>query len=113
MRMWMVDPKFLCHNHLLGEHRELHTFLGTLKKGISIEGYIRNGLLEVHNLFKRHEELVEEFKKRGYNHNSPLDVSIISLYNKGTVSKDNSLKELYKRCSKCRERIKENIDVYL
>ena len=26
MRMWLVDPKFMCNQHLLGEHVEMHSF---------------------------------------------------------------------------------------
>ena len=73
MRMWMVNPKIMCKNHLLGEHREIHTFIGTLKRNISINGYINNDLLEPISIYNRHEELVREMKRRGYNHNSDLN----------------------------------------
>lgn len=52
MRMWMVDVKCLCRKHLLGEHSETHMFTGTIKKGTSILGYLKNGLLETHNIKK-------------------------------------------------------------
>ena len=32
MRMWMIDPTMLCTKHLLGEHVELHMFVGTINK---------------------------------------------------------------------------------
>jgi hypothetical protein len=25
--MWMVDPRIMCRNHLLGEHAEIHMFV--------------------------------------------------------------------------------------
>ena len=36
MRMWMIDPKLLCRKHLLGEHLEIHMFVGTINKGINV-----------------------------------------------------------------------------
>jgi len=68
MRMWMVNPKIMCRQHLLGEHVEIHMFVGTLSRGKSVKGYLEKGLLEVHNLYWRHEELVEEMKRRGTVH---------------------------------------------
>ena len=108
MRMWMVNPSCLCRKHLLGEHRELHCFLGTLKKGISIQGYINNGLLELHNLKNRHNELVLEFEKRGYCHKSFLNLQGIDLYEKGYVDIEKNLKELSGRCVECQRRIEND-----
>lgn len=73
MRMWMIDPKIMCRQHLLGEHVEIHMFIATMRRGKSVKGYLQKGLLEVHNLYARHEELVEEMNRRGYNHNSKVD----------------------------------------
>ena len=72
MRMWNVDPKYMCRQHLLGEHVEMHMFVGIIIKGTSLEGYIRGGLVEVHNIRKRHDELVAEMEKRGFKHHSPI-----------------------------------------
>ena len=47
MRMWMIDPKMLCKKHLLGEHVELHMFVGTINKNKKLDGYKKNGLVEV------------------------------------------------------------------
>ena len=30
MRMWMVNPGFMCNKHLLGEHVECHMLVGHL-----------------------------------------------------------------------------------
>ena len=73
MRMWMINPKILCKQHLLGEHVEIHMLVGTINLNKSINGYIKKGLVEVHNLYSRHEELVEEMKNRRFNHFSNLD----------------------------------------
>ena len=72
MRMWMIDPKKMCDQHLLGEHVELHMLVGSIKKGISLNGYVRNGLIEPKSIIKRHEQLAKEMKRRGMNHRSPL-----------------------------------------
>lgn len=36
MRMWMVPPELMCRQHLLGEHVELHMFVGAINKGTSV-----------------------------------------------------------------------------
>jgi hypothetical protein len=76
VRIWDIEPKWLCRNHLLAEHRELHAIWSVLTKGK--KGYSRHpetlrwkGRLKA--LYLRHGELVEEFKSRGYRHLSPLD----------------------------------------
>jgi len=106
MRMWNVNPEYLCRKHLLGEHVETHMFCGTINKGTSIKGYIKKGLVEVHNISKRHDELKDEMIKRGMNHNSNLPEC--ELWEEGKVDVDNNIKELIKRCPQCRKRI-ENI----
>ena len=50
MRMWMVDPKIMYRNHLLGEHAEMHLFVWNIDRQHSVRGYIAKGLLETHNL---------------------------------------------------------------
>ena len=79
MRIWDVDPARLCRAHLLGEHRELHGLWNILTKGR--RGYSRHpetrrwqGKLAA--LYRRHEALVTEITRRGYRHQSPLDVSL-------------------------------------
>lgn len=71
--MWMVNPKVMCRNHLLGEHVEVHMFAWNIDNKRAIDGYLANGLLEIHNLYCRHEEIKKEMMRRGYKHNSPLD----------------------------------------
>ena len=107
MRMWMIDPIMLCNKHLLGEHVELHMFVGTINKGKKLDGYRKNGLVEVHNIRSRHKELVTEMNNRGMNHNSPLDD--FKEFNFGVVDVDNSYNELIKRCMGCRSRIIEGL----
>lgn len=106
MKMWMVDPKLMCRKHLLGEHVELHMFVGAINKAKNLDGYIDKGLLEVHNIIKRHKRIVKEMLKRGYNHKSNIseDYYWIPLY-WGKIDRKANLKELAKRCPECREKI--------
>lgn len=78
MRIWDVSPSCLCRQHLLGEHRELHALWSILTEGKT--GYLRHpetrrwqGKLAA--LYQRHELLVEEMGRRGYQHHSPLDAT--------------------------------------
>jgi hypothetical protein len=105
MRMWNVDPKLLCRQHLLGEHLETHYFIGTIKKGKSIKGYIDGGLVEVHNILRRHDELAEEMKRRGYKHSHNPDLYDCELWECGCVDSEQNIVELHRRCKDCRERI--------
>ena len=101
MRMWLVNPRFLCRKHLLGEHVEMHMFIGAIKKGISINGYIEKGLLETNRIISRHDELAEELIRRGYNHNSPVSSDFECPLPKGSVNIEKNIKELKIRCSDC------------
>jgi len=104
MRMWMVDPRYLCRSHLLGEHKELHMFVGCIQRGTSIAGYVRKGQVEVHNILSRHEELVEELLRRGYVHKTPIDPSFVP-FQQGKVDIDFNYRDLVGRCLQCRERV--------
>lgn len=81
MRVWDVEPGLLCRKHLLGEHRELHGLWNILTKHGGVGGYSQHpetlrwkGKLKA--LYFRHEALVQEMTRRGYNHHSPLDESL-------------------------------------
>ncbi len=76
MRIWDIEPKKLCRQHLLGEHRELHAIWVVLTQGK--KGYSRHpetlrwkGKLSA--LYRRHQRLVSEMKRRDYRHKSDLD----------------------------------------
>ena len=106
MRIWGTDPTKLCRAHLLGEHRELHTFIGTLRRGISISGYTSTGLLDIDLIIPRHIELVTEMARRGYTHKSPIDEAEIhqlgSKYqDHGYINIEQNEQELRRRCDKC------------
>ena len=102
MRMWMVNPRIMCRQHLLGEHAEIHMFIGTINQKKSVKGYLEKGLLETHNLYNRHEELVKEMIDRGYNHSSEVDEKWKNVEKAGFVNINKNVEELISRCSKCK-----------
>jgi len=107
MRVWGVWPAILCKRHLLGEHFEIHMFIGNIRNGKSLKGYIENGLVEVHNLKLRHEELVKEMEFRGGVHKSPFPD--ISLWEAGKIDVHKSLTDLTNRCFICAQNIKRRL----
>lgn len=105
-RMWMVNPKVLCRQHLLGEHKELHQLVGSLRKGKSINGHVEKGQVEIHNIKKRHEALVKELLRRGYKHQSTLKK--FKSQKLGKINVLGNYAELEKRCKECRKLIKKS-----
>lgn len=80
-------------------------FVGHILKGKSVDGYVRDGLVDTRILQQRHDLLAVELELRGYNHRSPMDY--IDQLGVGTVHIENSYRELAFRCPDCRQRIKE------
>ena len=107
MRMWGVDPRIMCRQHLLGEHVEMHMLVGSLRKGISVDGFIEDGLVDLHNIRSRHDELVTEMTRRGYNHKSPLPSYLkhirpyITKDFTGQINIAANVQELSRRCEAC------------
>jgi hypothetical protein len=99
----------MCNKHLFGEHVEHHMFIGTLERKKSINGYIKNDLLEPLSLKDRHDALADEILKRGFNHYTPLvfEDSIFDYLQKDQIDhkidKNNSLL-LLSRCDTCQQR---------
>ena len=78
MRVWDIHPKHLCRKHLLAEHRELHGLWNILTKHKAKGGYAKHPetlrwVGKTRALYNRHQALVAEFVRRGYNHKTPLD----------------------------------------
>jgi len=76
MRIWDIDPRHLCAKHLLGEHRELHAIWNVLtlgRRGYRQHPETRRWVGKLAALYARHEALVREMEKRGFQHGSPLD----------------------------------------
>jgi hypothetical protein len=105
----MVNPRIMCRQHLLGEHAEIHMFIGTIRCGKSVNGYLEKGFLEVHNLYSRHEELAEEMRRRGYRHCSDVDEKWRTAEKLGVIDRQKNFEELLKRCSRCKRRYSEEI----
>lgn len=119
MRIWLVNPEFMCRQHLLGEHNEIHKLIGAMKKFKNLDGYFEKGLLELNYLSVsfRHNDLAVEMINRGYKHNSPLNdyngirrkyaenyKGDIYMYNR--IDKEKNQKELFERCKNCKQRYK-------
>lgn len=104
MRMWNLRPILLCRQHLLGEHREMHTAAGSLRAGRSLGKHIEWGQIQTELIKARHDELVIEMLRREYNHYSPIRRNPTTLV-QGRVVKTRNLRELFGRCEVCRERI--------
>jgi len=114
MRQWLINPRHMCRQHLLGEHVEIHMMYGTMKQHKNVGGYIENNLLEPSSLRWRHDELVEEMQARGYNHKSPLgDMGeIYVFYNdiwSKTINRKAAFLELMSRCGECRRRMERDV----
>jgi hypothetical protein len=99
--MWMVDPRGMCRRHLLGEHVECHMLLGAIRRGRSLAGYVRKGLVELSALKRRHDQLAREMLHRGYRHRSPLAPGR-RLPALGRVDPAEARRELARRCRECR-----------
>jgi hypothetical protein len=83
-------------------------FVGTITKGISVNGYLRDGLLEPETLYSRHAQLVNEMIRRGYNHKSPLLHVDTSHLPKGKIDIDRNIVDLKRRCKECATRIERH-----
>lgn len=78
MRIWDIHPAHLCDKHLLAEHRELHGLWNILTKHGGTGGYshhpeTKRWVGKNKALYLRHQSLVKEFERRGFQHASPLD----------------------------------------
>lgn len=77
MRVWCVPVEKLTRMHLFGEHREIHTMLSVLEVGHG--GYYNHPQTQrfvnrIPQLRQRHDDLVEEMKRRGYTgHKTPVE----------------------------------------
>ena len=108
MRIWDLEPRKLCRNHLLGEHRELHALWSILvngKKGYSKHPETLRWKGKLKALYNRHEKIVREMEKRGYLHKTPLDSKLAT----DACKQDNfvnthqeQIEILRKKCKDCK-----------
>lgn len=114
--MWMVSPKFMCVKHLNGEHLEIHMFLGTLKSGKSIKGYIEKNLCQPRSFKRRHDDIVNEMIARDYKgHKTPIEYIDCQFvcdlpieYQYWEVNSIKSLGDLLSRCPDCLKRYEQH-----
>lgn len=116
MRMWLCDPKIMCTKHLLGEHLEVHMFLGHLQKKRKIEGYLKSNCLEPRSIYQRHEDLAIEMIRRGFHHKSQMNETDFSIvldlpieHQYWKINKEENLKNLISRCERCNKNFRTNI----
>ena len=115
----MINPLCLCSKHLLGEHVEHHMFIGTFKKKLKIDGYIKNNLIEPLSLIKRHNILAWELIRRKFiKYNKFTEhltwINENEFYNlidylpqeqlNYKINQENAINDLLSRCLLCRER---------
>jgi len=107
MHMWMIDPRLMCRQHLLGEHSEIHKHRHVFVRGYRIEG--RRGQIEPAAMQARHDTLAAEMLRRGYRHQSPFVQPDLSHYDLTgfTVDREAAAAELARRCPRCRERMQK------
>ncbi|WGI18015.1 hypothetical protein [Methanonatronarchaeum sp. AMET-Sl] len=110
----MIDSELMCMQHILGEHRELHALVGTIKRTRpeyegsirhknNLIGLARDGFIELKSLKKRHDELAKHFE----NHNSPIKELPPLKYlpkkvREARVDREKAVKDLIDRPKSCR-----------
>ena len=81
MRIWDISVKRLCDKHLRGEHLELHsiwTIITQNRKGYRNHPELKRWRGKLLALYNRHNAQVEEMTRRGWNHQSPLNILMVS-----------------------------------
>lgn len=76
MRIWDLPPRLLCRKHLLGEHNELHIMWKCIteqRSGWANHPETQRWRGRLAAMYRRHDALVREMHRRGFNHKSPLD----------------------------------------
>lgn len=104
MRIWGVPPSLMCRKHLMGEHVEMHMFKSVIESGKSVDGYIRDNLLDTDGILDRHFNVAIEMVRRGMKHNTPM-MSISypeGFVHRKSVNEHKSEMELVRRCPECR-----------
>jgi hypothetical protein len=106
MRITNIPPTLLCDRHLIAEHVTCHEFLDLIRKGL-IQAWVRAGLIEVHNLDRRHMALAQEMEARTFFHwNIDLDfANAPELPEAGEIDTAHNLALMAETCLECRARI--------
>jgi hypothetical protein len=107
--MWLTETSMLCKDHLLGEHSELHKLVGGIRnhphgKAIA-DGQAAKGNVDTRVIEQRHAELVQEMRRRGYDHDSPLSYGEDEYQATADIDPEENRRELAGRCAACRARM--------
>ncbi len=104
MRMWMIDPKKMCNQHILGEHGEIHKFRHNFVKRHNMTGrLVAPSQIDPVLMSYRHDQLVKEMVSRGMNHKSPYEQPDVSYLPVAYVDIEYNERDLANRCPKCKE----------
>lgn len=81
MRVWDIDPKYLCYNHLNGQHHEIHVIYNIITKnlpGYSTHPEVVRWRGHLWALQKVHNATVTELKRRfpDYDHDTYMELVI-------------------------------------
>lgn len=101
--MWNINPRFMCDQHIRGEHFELHKAVKCIEsdKLNKIKGHTSRGQLDTSIISQRHKEL-EKYK--GWN--SPIDYN--DKLNLGNIDIEENIRDLAERCDDCRKIMKNH-----
>lgn len=113
--MYMIDPKYMCLEHLCDEHGFIHMIQRRLSKGFRLVNFVAfSSTVEPKRLRERHDQLAAEIVRRGYSHNSPLEephTKDLKPYEyNARVNKYLSVEQLMK-CDKCRKLIGDSKEI--
>jgi len=113
--MWLLPTEWLCDDHLLGEHSEMHQAAGTIanhEHGEAVmEGHcrdVRPDDVETLLIVARHDALAAEMGERGMDHDESNELADFDDPGIGRISgKDvrHNADELALRCRDCRSRM--------
>jgi len=101
-RIWFLNPSIMCKNHLCGQWKELFQFVGSLNKGISIQGYLDKKAVSTNGLNEYALLIKSEMAKRGYKNKEWTTFKGETI---GEIDLSYNLCDLYSRCARCRENI--------
>lgn len=102
-----VDPAEMCPKHLLGNHNETHQLDGYLQSADAdtgalnkLLGHAARGQIDIIRLDDWHDELETEMRRRGWDADSPLSISVDVPIGEGQVT-ESATNKLSQRCGDC------------
>lgn len=107
MRMWGLPADVLCKDHFLGEHREMHLIEGAVKNKHNLDGYLLRSLINPRMVAIRHDELVRELIRRGYQHHTPIDHELFRELEYKPLDIEYVMQDLFGRCWQCRHNFED------